>query len=61
MNHPYLYPDECPWLQDYHDFRAILRNRSLLPLSDDDQSIDSPNDYDDSDLLDTIELGYRRS
>lgn len=25
MNHPYLYPDEAPWTEDYHDLRAIWR------------------------------------
>lgn len=62
MNHPYLYPDECPWLQEHHDFMAILRGRPLRPLpDDDDQPIDHSDDFNDSDLCDTIELGYRRS
>jgi hypothetical protein len=26
MNHPYLYPDQAPWTDDYYELRAI-RNR----------------------------------
>lgn len=62
MNHPYLYPDDCPWLQEYRDLRAISRGNPLEPLPDeDDQHISNSDDFDDSDLYDTIELGYRRS
>lgn len=61
MNHPYLYPDECPWLQDHHDLRAILRGRPLPSLPDDHEASATSDDYDDSDLFDTIDLGYRRS
>jgi hypothetical protein len=25
MNHPYLFPDEAPWTEDYHELRAIWR------------------------------------
>lgn len=25
MNHPYLYPDEAPWTEDYEELRAIRR------------------------------------
>lgn len=49
MNHPYLYPDECPWLPDYHELQALRTGRPLPPL-DDDQSIHpeaSQEDYDD--------------
>lgn len=55
MNHPYLYPDQCPWLQEYHDLNAILRNR---PLPNDEDT--SREDYDDFEDCEP-ELGYRRS
>jgi hypothetical protein len=30
MNHPYLYPDEAPWTDDYYELRAI-RNHNFKP------------------------------
>jgi hypothetical protein len=27
MNHPYRYPDEAPWTEDYAELRAIRRAR----------------------------------
>jgi hypothetical protein len=31
MNHPYLYPDEAPWTDDYQELRLIrkLRNSTM--------------------------------
>lgn len=34
MNHPYMFPDEAPWTEDYHELKA-LRSR---PNPDDDHS-----------------------
>lgn len=33
MNHPYLYPDEAPWTDDYYELRQI-RSHSYSPLMD---------------------------
>jgi hypothetical protein len=27
MNHPYLYPDEAPWTEDYRELRSCWRAR----------------------------------
>lgn len=47
MNHPYLYPDECPWEQDYHDLRALRANQPLTTDTNDKQEDDSDLDFDD--------------
>jgi hypothetical protein len=36
MNHPYLYPDEAPWTDDYWELRAI-RNTNRLTNDDSDE------------------------
>ncbi len=33
MNHPYLYPDEAPWTDDYYELRQI-RSHCYSPLMD---------------------------
>jgi len=27
MNHPYLYPDQAPWTDDYHELIDIRRSK----------------------------------
>lgn len=36
MNHPYLYPDQAPWTEDYQELRQILRFKYGIPRDDDD-------------------------
>lgn len=36
MDHPYLFPDDCPWEQDYHDLRSLRNGYHLDTLPDDD-------------------------
>jgi len=37
MNHPYLFPDEAPWTEDYQELREIrTHKRDDDDLSDDD-------------------------
>ena len=37
MNHPYLFPDEAPWTEDYQELREIrTHKREEDDLSDDD-------------------------
>lgn len=47
MNHPYLYPDEAPWTDDYAELRSLRKRHHSY--DDDDY------DYPDSTgfLLDT--------
>jgi hypothetical protein len=34
MNHPYMFPDEAPWTEDYHELKAL----QFRPNPDDDHS-----------------------
>lgn len=36
MNHPYLYPDQAPWTEDYQELKEI-RERRRYPNSFDDE------------------------
>lgn len=39
MNHPYLYPDEAPWTEDYQELRDLLRiTRQPWPPDPDDDN-----------------------
>jgi len=32
MNHPYLYPDEAPWTDDYHELLEIRWHRAFSSI-----------------------------
>ena len=34
MNHPYMFPDEAPWTEEYHELKALR----FRPNPDDDHS-----------------------
>lgn len=37
MNHPYLYPDEAPWTEDYQELRDIRAQRNYPRAFDDEE------------------------
>lgn len=40
MNHPYLYPDQAPWTEEYQDLMQLLHNtRCRDPDSDDNDDL----------------------
>lgn len=42
MDHPYLYPDEAPWTEDYFDLIAVRRfSNPFIPNN-------PTNDYDEN-------------
>ena len=45
MNHPYMYPDQCPWRDEYWELQAIRQQR--IPCHEDDED-DEPFDPADA-------------
>ena len=43
MNHPYLYPDQAPWTEDYQDLMQILHQSRVRDPDDDDDHSDEPH------------------
>jgi hypothetical protein len=37
MNHPYMFPDEAPWTEDYHELREIRRERNYPRAFEDEE------------------------
>ena len=44
MNHPYLYPDECPWEPEYDELRR-LRNAQRRQAQLDQEDYDYQHGY----------------
>lgn len=36
MNHPYLYPDEAPWTEEYRELRTIWHDHHAVSRQDED-------------------------
>ena len=37
MNHPYLYPDQAEWTEDYQELKEIRAHRSIPRAFDDEE------------------------
>lgn len=48
MNHPYMYPDQCPWTEDYWELQEL--RQQYIPRHEDDED-DEP--FDPADAGDT--------
>lgn len=46
MNHPYMYPDQCPWTEDYWELQEL--RQQYIPRHEDDED-DEPFDPADID------------
>lgn len=37
MNHPYMFPDEAPWTEDYYELKEIRSQRQFPRAFDDEE------------------------